>query len=384
MSAARGKGPAAADAEMDEEMRLHVDLLTQQNLEAGMSPAAARRAALLRFGPLEALQEEARAQRPLAWLADLARDAAYGARLLRREPGFAAVAVLTLGLGIGACVAIFSVVDGVLLRPLPYPEPERLAVLTQTNPPRFPELVVLPDQLREWRRQATSFEGLAAVRARSYNLTGPSDPARVSAARLTANTLSLLRVRPFLGRDFLPEEDLPGKGNVVLVGHGFWQRELSGRPDVLGTTLSLDGQPFTIIGVMPRGFELDGGLDLYTPAAYSADDPENRRSLGRHAIEVFGRLKPGVTLAEARAEMAVVADRLADQHPAATGGRWGVKVTSMLDARVGDARAVLLALLGAVGLLLALACANIANLVLARATARTASSLPRAGASWAC
>ena len=363
-------GATDRERDMDEEIRLHVALLVERNLAAGMTPAEARRAALLRFGPVEAIRETARAQRPLAWLRDLGRDAAYALRTLRRDAAFTATAVLALALGIGACTAIFSVVDGVLLRPLPYPESERLVVLKLTNPPRFPELIVLPAPFVAWRRQALSFEDLAAVRTRSYSLDGGAQPVRVAAARVTANTLSLLRVRPALGRDFTPEEDLAGKGDVVILSHGFWLRQLGGRADALGGALSLDGRPFVIVGVMPAGFQLDAPVDVLLPAAYLPDDPQNRRSLGAHAVEVFGRLRPGVTLAQARGEMAVIAGRpLPDQPP--SGGRWGARVTPMLESRVGDARPVLLALLGAVGLLLLIACANVANLLLARASART-------------
>jgi putative ABC transport system permease protein len=360
---------ASRDDDMDEEMRLHVALLVEQNVAAGMTPVEARRAALLRFGPGEAIREAARAGRPLAWLRDLGRDAAHAARALRRDAAFTVAVVATMALGIGACAAIFSVVDAVLLRPLPYPQPEQLVVLKHTNPPRFPELVVLPGPFLEWQRQAKSFEGLAAVRTLSYNLGGGAQPERVAAARLTANTLSVLRVRPALGRDFLPEEDTPGKGNVAILGHGFWQRHFGGRADALGATITLDGQPFVVVGVMPRGFAIDAPLDLFVPAAYAPDDPQLRRSLGVNALEVIGRLAPGVTLAQARAEMALIAGRAATPAPAG-GGHWSAKVTPMLEARVGSARPVLLSLLGAVGFLLLIACVNVANLLLARASAR--------------
>jgi putative ABC transport system permease protein len=164
-------------------------------------------------------------------------DLRYALRQLAKSPGFTAVALLTLALGIGATAAIFSVVDGVLFRPLPYPEPERLVVLQEVNLPRFPGDFVRPGAYNEWRKQATSFENLAAVRTRSYNLTGAGDPIRVSAARVTANTFSTFRVRPALGRDFLAEEEVAGKGNVVILGHGLWASELGGRAEVLHQTI---------------------------------------------------------------------------------------------------------------------------------------------------
>jgi putative ABC transport system permease protein len=353
---------------MDEELRLHVELATERNLAAGMSPAEARRAARLAFGPAEAIAEAARAQRRWAWVGDLGRDLRYAARTLRGSPGFTAVVVLTLALGVGAAVAIVSVVDGVLLRPLPYPAAERLVALQETNPPWFPEYV-RPRSWIEWRRQARSFERLSIVRARAYNLTDAGGAAHVSAARVTASTFATLGVRPALGRDFWPDEDEPGRGQVVILSHGFWQRRFGGRPDVLHRSLRLDGRPFTVVGVMPEGFELDQPLDLFTPAGYTENDAEVRRSLGAHGVRAIGRLRPGVTALQAERELLVIADRLARQQGEADEG-WSVKVTPLLEARVGAARPMLLSLLGAVGILLLLACANVANLLLARSTAR--------------
>jgi putative ABC transport system permease protein len=366
-----------ADREMDEEMRLHVALLAEQNRAAGMDPVEARRAALVRFGPAEALQERARAQRPLFWLADLGRDAAYVLRTLRRRPGFAAVVVATLALGIGACAAIFSAVNGVLLRALPYPGSERLVVVKETFLPRFPELAVSPGHYFDWRERATSsFESLAAVqmadgipgREGSYNLTGRGEPARVSAARVTANTFATLRTPPALGRDFSPDDDRPGRSDVAILSHGFWMRRLGGRADAVGQALTLNGRPFTVIGVMPAGFELDRPVDLFTPAAFS--EAERRDRGGSHVFDVLGRLRPGVSLAQARRELTLLANRLAEEDPA-TSAHTGVIVSPMLEARVTGARAVLLSLLGAVGLLLLIACANVAHLMLARAAARS-------------
>jgi putative ABC transport system permease protein len=295
------------------------------------------------------------------------RDLRYALRQLARSPGFTVVAGLTLALGIGACVAIFSVVDGVLLRPLPYPESDRLVVLQEINLPRFPGDFVRPGPYDDWRRQATSFEGLAAVRTRSYNLTGVGEPVRVAAARITANTLSLLRAQPALGRDFRPEEDIAGRGDVVILDHGFWVRQLGGRREILHARIDLDGQPFTVVGIMPAGFRIDSPTDLYLPGAYLGDS-QIRRSVGPRSLVVFGRLKPAVTVEQARQEMRLIAARLETVDAGRRG--WGVKLTPMLESRVGDTRPVLATLLGAVSFLLLLACANITNLLLARATAR--------------
>jgi putative ABC transport system permease protein len=269
--------------------------------------------------------------------------------------------VSTLALGIGACTAIFSVVDAVLLRPLPYPESERLVVIEETLLPQLSELPASPAHYLGWRRHATSFESLAAMHEGSYNLIRDGEPLRVSAWRTTANTFATLGTRPAIGRDFTPEEDRAGGARVVILDHGFWVRAFGGRPGILQGTLTLDGQPFTIVGVMPKGFALAGPADLYTPAAYGPS--------GVHDIQVIGRLKPGLTIEAARAELSRITRRLTEEEPGPRRS-WGVKVEPMLESRVQGVHAVLLSLLGAVGLLMLIACANVASLLLARATSR--------------
>ncbi|HMI87858.1 MAG TPA: ABC transporter permease [Polyangiaceae bacterium] len=296
------------------------------------------------------------------------RDIRIAFRQLRKSPGFTAVALLTLALGIGACVAIFSVVSSVLLRPLPYPDSERLVDVIETKLPEFPEFGVAPGQYFAWRAQSTSFENLAAIRSDSYNLTGAGEPARVTAFRVTANTFATFGVRPALGRDFSEEEDEPGKENVVILSHAFWQRQFGGRSEIVGQLIHFDGRAFGVIGVMPKNFlVLDSPSDVFTPAAYTGADRQNH---GAHYITTFGRLKANVTLEQSRAEMKVIADRLSQQYPDTNQG-FGVKITPLLEAEVGDARPMLLLLLGAVGFLLLIATANVANLLLSRATGRS-------------
>jgi putative ABC transport system permease protein len=299
--------------------------------------------------------------RPARLLEESWRDLGLAARLLRKSPGFTGVVVLTLALGIGASAAIFSVVDGVLLRPLAYRQPDRLVVIQETLLPQLPEFAVSPHHYFEWKKQVSSFESLAAMHDGSYNLTGPGEPVRVSAGRVTSNTFSTLGVGPALGRDFSPDEDLPGKDHVVILSHGLWLRQFGGRPDILQQTIGLDGRPFRVIAVMPPGFQLDGPLDLFTPAAY--DDS------WVHDIGAVGRLRAGVTLDQVRSEMTLITQRLARADPDSHTG-WGVKLTAMHEARVRDVRPVLWSLLGAVGFLLLIACANVANLFLARGTVR--------------
>jgi putative ABC transport system permease protein len=293
-------------------------------------------------------------------------DLRFAARQLVRAPGFTALALLTIALGIGACTAIFSVVNAVLLRPLPYPESDRLVVIRETNLPQFPEFSVAPGQYFSWLEQSTSWQSLAAFQRASYNLTGRGEPQLLMVQRVTASYLPTLRIQPALGRNFTLENETPGRDQVVILTHGFWQRQLGGRADVLGQVLQLDGRPFTVIGVMPASFQDDVRNQVYTPASYDAED---RAQHDAHYISVIGRLKPGLSLEQARSEMTVVADRLARELPDSNKG-WGVKLSPMLEFAVGQVRPVLLALLGAVGFLLLIACANVANLLLVRATAR--------------
>jgi putative ABC transport system permease protein len=294
------------------------------------------------------------------------QDVRFAVRQLAKAPGFTAVALLTLALGIGACTAIFSVVNSVLLRPLAYPEPDRLVVIRETNLPQFPEFSVAPGQYFDWQKQATSFASLAATRGGSANLTGLGEPLRLVTQRISANYFTTLGAHPAMGRDFLPVEDAPGKDNVAILSHGFWLRQFGGRANIVNETIQLDGQSVTVIGVMPANFQPGSRTELFAPAAYTAEEHENH---GGHYIGVIGRLKPGVSVEQARSEMNLIAERLAKQYPDTNKG-WGVKLSPMLEYAIADVRPVLFSLLGAVGFLLLIACANVANLLLARATAR--------------
>jgi putative ABC transport system permease protein len=292
-------------------------------------------------------------------------DLRFALRQLLKSPGFTAIAVVTLALGIGACAAIFSVVNGVLLHPLPFAEPDRLVVLNESQPPELAISVVRPATFPHWKRQQTSFEGIAVVRDGSYNLTGRGEPVRAYTGKVTANAFPMLRVQPALGRGFTAEEEVPGKGDVVILSHGFWQRQFGGQPEVLAQTVQLDGVPFRIVGVMPKGFQVDGNFDLYIPHGYEVfrdDEGDNR------TIFSFARLRPGVTLEQARSELTLIQTRLAKDDDFFHNSR--PLVRPMIDSQVGQVRRPLWALLGAVGFLLLIACANVANLLLARATAR--------------
>lgn len=294
-------------------------------------------------------------------------DLKFAIRQLFKNPGFTTVAVLTLALGIGANTAIFSFVNAILLRPLPYHDPDRLVMVFETRETdgSSKEPVAAP-MLGEWRRQSSMFEELAARGGDSFNLSGRGQAEALTGARVSANMFSLLGLRPALGRDFLPEEETYGKHHVVLLSHELWQRRFGGDTGIIGQTILLNSEPSTVVGVMPAqtGFP-ESGTEVWTPLAFAPDFLRQRHN---HSFLVYGRLKPGVTLAQARAEMDGISKRLAAADAENKG--WGAAVYPYREILVGDLRRTLLVLLGAVGLVLLIGCANVANLLLARASAR--------------
>ncbi len=297
------------------------------------------------------------------------QDLRYAVRMLVNKPGFTAVAVATLALGIGANTAIFSVVHGVLLRPLPFPEPDRLVLVWETdrhNDTRR-EAASVPDYF-DWREQAQAFEELAGFQSRAFNLTdGVHEPERVTVGAVTHTLFPLLRVPAAAGRTFLPEEDQPGAAPVALLSHGLWQRRFGGDPDVVGSTLSLDARDHTVVGIMPPHFDFPGEAELWIPAVWTTE--WSRELRGVHNLLALGRLEAGIPLARAQEEMDAVAARLEAEYPEDNAHR-GVFLEPLHEAVVGDVRPALLVLLGAVALVLLIACVNVANLLLARATSR--------------
>jgi putative ABC transport system permease protein len=357
---------ARVERELDEELRAYVELLTAEKVREGVGAAAARRAALLEVGGVEQVKEQVREVRAGAMLETFLRDARYAVRVLAKRPGFVAVAVITLALGIGANTAIFSVVNAVLIRPLPYEGSHELVQIWGTLP-QLDIAPMSPANFLEWREQNRGFERIAAYTGQNFNLSGVDEPERIRAARVSADLFELLRARPALGRAFMPEEDQHGSHRVVILSHALWQRRFGGNPGIVGQTLTLNDQSYAVVGVMPPNFSFPRTTtEMWTPIAFS---PAERATRDTNYISVIARLKPGVTLEQARSEMEALARRQSEQYPQTNTGV-GVKVVSYKEQVVGDARLSLLLSLGAVGFILLIACANVANLMLGRAAAR--------------
>lgn len=356
----------SVDHELNEELRAHVDLLTERKLREGINAEQARREALLEVGGIEQVKERVREVRTGRPLEDLAHDLRYAFRGLRKNRGFTAVAVLTLALGIGANTAIFTVINTVLLRPLPYEQPDQLVVLMETVSER-PVGVSYPNFV-DWRNQTTALENVAAVRTReSFNLTGAGESERLAGRLVSANFLTTLGVKPIRGRDFLAEEDQPGAKPVVIISHALWQRRFGGDESIIGKQLTLSNQQFTVIGITPPDFQYAGEADVNVPIGLSAERFKLRTK--DPGILAFARLKPGTSNAAATADLNTIAARLEQQYPDTNTGR-RVRVESLRESLVGDIRPTLLTLLGAVGFVLLIACANVANLLLTRSAGR--------------
>ena len=299
---------------------------------------------------------------------NLLQDIRYGIRTLAKNPGFTAVAVLTLALGIGANTAIFSVVENLLLRPLPYPQPDRLVEIANSYPPQLPKVGLSPGDYADWRRQNASFSEMGAYAkiTQGFNLTGEGEPQRVTAVYADDGLFPMLGVRPVMGRAFLPEEDRAGSAPVVILGHRLWQSRYGGDPGVVGRSISLDNQRYTIVGVLPAGMQLSRSADLWLPLGQFSDDLSEHV---HHEFVAIARLKPGVSVAQARDEMVRLNQQEAIAFPDAH-KNFGVLVEAMQDPSAAQLRSTLLVLFGAVGLVLLIACANIVNLLLVRNAAR--------------
>jgi predicted permease len=361
------------ERELDEELRHHIERQTEQNIRMGMSPEEARYAARRAFGGIDQAKERSRDERGVRLIDELWQDLRYGAHMLLKNPGFTLIAVITLALGIGANAAIFSVVNAILLRPLPSKESDRLVWLYSVYP-QIRGDSHSPADFLDYQAQNQSFEQMAAFRNLSFTLTGEGQPERIDGRIVTANYFSLLGIEPALGRNFTPKDGEAGAGRVILLSYSFWQRRFNDDPKAIGKALTLNGESATVVGVMPPGFN-EGGLNLWVNPHRIVPDlaTGSRQDLttvrNNNYLRVIARLKPGVALPQAQTDINTITARLQQQYPNTNAFR-NVQIVPLLERVVGDLQPTLLILFGAVGLVLLIACANVANLMLVRATAR--------------
>ena len=380
---------ATREAEIVEELSQHLDDRYDRLLSDGSSADEAQRAVVLELTEGELLANELRRVErmapkhsvvpgsPLAsslkggrknMAVDFWQDLRYGLRMLVKNPGFTAVAVIALALGIGANTAIFSVVNTVLLRPLPYKDAERLVMVFEDSRAHgYPRDTPTAANFIDWRDQNQVFESMAAIAGASLNLTGVGDPERIAGYRVSASLFPMLGVSPQVGRWFTSDEDKAGANRVVIMSHRLWQRRFGSDPNIVGKPLTLSGRSVTVVGIMPADFRFHTEEDeLWVPMSFSQEEQANRSA---HYLDVMARLKPGVTLPQAQADMSTIASRLQQQYPQ-TNTNVGSEVVPLHEHVVGDIRPALLIFLGAVGLVLLIACVNVANLLLARAAVR--------------
>ena len=368
------------DADLEEEMRLHLELRQGDAVESGAAPGDARAAARRRFGNTTYLKEESHLAWGWEWLENLAQDVRYGLRVVRKSPGFSAVAILTIALGIGATTAIFSIVDATLVHPLPYPEPEQLVNIEDDLPGIGARDVGM--SVPEWHDLQLSgiFEYVSPVGGGDVNLTGASQPERIRFLNVAPNYFALLGVKAQLGRTFNPDDNTPGFNLEALISDGLWKRAFAGDPAILGKNLRLDNDMYHVVGVMPPGFHDPGrtneerNIEIWLASGFAAPPaPDPRRSLRvLQGQGVIGRIKSNLTIAQAQSRVDALAAFLQQQFPAdyPAQSAWTVRLIPLKETVVGNVRQSLILLLAAVGLVLLIGCVNVANLLLARASAR--------------
>ena len=358
------------ETELAEEIQAHLRMAAQDRIERGEPPPYAEAGARRELGNVGLIQETTRdmwsgiAARSIS---QTAQDLRYGLRTYAKSPGFTAVAVLTLALGIGASTAIFSVVNAVLLAPLPYRHADRLITVWTNNPAKNIDLdAVSGGALAEWKGRNHVFDGMAASTDNEYTLTGAGDPQFLIGYQFSAGYFPLLGVEPQLGRTFRPEEDKPGAPDVVVLSDRLWRRTFHADRRIVGQAIALDGKPYTVIGVMPPGFQYPQMVELWTPLGL---DPASYTNYSATFLRIMARLRPGVSLAQAQTEMSAIQADIARRHPDTNAG-FGARLIPIRDMISGDARTPLFALTGAVAFVLLIACVNVANLLLARASGR--------------
>jgi predicted permease len=357
------------EKELDAELRFHLERQTEKYLRAGLPPDAAARRARLDLGNADQVKEECRDARATRLLEDLWQDVRYSLRTLRQKPAFAAVTLSTLALGIGATTIMFTVIHSVLLKPLPFTDPEHLLTLQEQTERAtqygnrwafaYPNFL---DAQRSVRKLS-----LAAIRYRGGTVRGSGDGDYANGREISAELFSVLGLSPHQGRAFLPDEDRPGASPVAIIGYGLWQRLFAGDPSIIGRQIHFAGSPYTVVGIAPPNFRWQGEVDLFLPIGQNTGPFMKNRS-AHPGISVVARLQPGQTLQEARTELALIGRRLAEQYPDSNEGR--TFIADPLRANVGNARSTLWLLLGAVSVVLLIACVNVASLLLARAVSR--------------
>ena len=355
-----------SERELSDELAFHVERQTAENVRAGMTPTEARRGAMIEFGGVESMKEECRETRKANWMHDLAQDVRYAGRVLKNSPGFTVIAILTLALGIGANTAIFSVVNATLLKPLPFRAPEKVVALYQTEsaPGSYP---LTGEDYLDWKKYNKGFADMALYSYPSQaNLSTGTSPDGATVTRVEANFFELLGVRPQLGRTFAPSEGQKGADHVAILSNSFWKSRFGGSREIVNQTVTLDGEPYTIVGVMPAWYRLPADSQVWAPLDMSL---KNLGTRGSHSWNAIGRVKDGATIAQAREDLKSLAESYEKQFPN-TNRNVDAIVTPLRDDVVGDFSSQILILFGAVGLVLLIACANVANLLLARATAR--------------
>jgi len=357
--------------DLDQEIRDHIETATQENIDRGMSPEEARYAALRKFGNVTRIKEDTREVWSWVWCEHLLQDIRFGIRVFAKSPGFTAAAVFSLALGIGANAAIFSVVDALLLRPLPYAESDRLVTVSECSRPydQSSKNEVAPGNFLDWRARNHVFEQIGAVELPGYSLTGSDRPERVLGAATSAGMLKLLGLRPALGREFEAYDDKNGAAPVVMLTHALWKRRYGSEPQIVGKTIQLDTRPYTVVGVLPEALTFpEPNVQLWVPLEQTIAPPEMHWHAS-HYLDVYARLKPGVSLAQASEDMSRIAAQIKREQTESNSGA-AVLVLSLQDDLSGAIRPALLTLLVAVGFVLLIACVNVANLLLARATSR--------------